>query len=107
MYSCWARGRVWTTTAKSRSLAGLGMTRRARGHRAGGSEDPPLQLGTRRGTDGRRGEECGSGDRRQTQRGTVLGAIGGHGSLQKERLDFGIFGEPRGGEAQFRTERVY
>jgi hypothetical protein len=26
-----------------------------------------------------------------TQRGTVLGAIGGHGSLQKERLDFGIF----------------
>ncbi len=43
----------------------------------------------------------------RTQRGTVLGAIGGHGSLQKERLDFGIFGEPRGGEAQFRTERVY
>ena len=28
----------------------------------------------------------------RTQRGTVLGAIGGHGSLQKERLDFGIFG---------------
>jgi len=27
----------------------------------------------------------------RTQRGTVLGAIGGHGDLQKERLDFGIF----------------
>ncbi len=27
----------------------------------------------------------------RTQRGTVLGAIGGHGSLQKEGLDFGIF----------------
>jgi hypothetical protein len=25
------------------------------------------------------------------QRGTVLGAIGGHRSLQKEDLDFGIF----------------
>ncbi len=35
-----------------------------------------------------------------TQRGTVLGAIG-HGSLQKERLDLGFFGEPRGGEAHF------
>src|SRR5229473_8077316 len=31
----------------------------------------------------------GKGER--TQRGTVLGVIGGHGSLQKERLDFGIF----------------
>ncbi len=36
-----------------------------------------------------------------TQRGTVLGAIGGHGSLQKERLDLGFLGEPRGGEAHF------
>ncbi len=36
----------------------------------------------------------------RTQRGTVLGAIG-HGSLQKEDLDFGIFGEPRGSEAHF------
>ena len=26
-----------------------------------------------------------------TQRGTVLAAMGGHGSLQKERLDFGIY----------------
>jgi hypothetical protein len=43
----------------------------------------------------------------RTQRGTVLGAIGGHGSLQKERLDFGIFGEFRGSETHFRTERVY
>jgi hypothetical protein len=35
----------------------------------------------------------------RTQRGTVLGAIGGHGSFQKER--FGILGESRGGEAHF------
>jgi len=39
----------------------------------------------------------GKGER--TQRGTVLGASGGHGSLQKERLDLGFLGEPRGGEA--------
>ena len=32
----------------------------------------------------------GKGER--TQRGTVLGAIGGHGSLQKERLDLGFLG---------------
>ena len=37
----------------------------------------------------------------RTQRVTVLGAIGGHGSLQKERLDLGFFGEPRGGETHF------
>jgi len=37
----------------------------------------------------------------RTQRGTVLGASGGHGSLQKERLDLGFLGEPRGGEAHF------
>jgi len=37
----------------------------------------------------------------RTQRGTVLGAIGGHGSLQKERLDLGFFGESRGGETHF------
>ena len=30
--------------------------------------------------------------RERTQRGTARGAIGGHGSLQKERLDFGISG---------------
>jgi hypothetical protein len=46
----------------------------------------------------------GKGER--TQRGTIVGAIGGHRSLQKEDLDFGIFGktifgQPRGGEAQF------
>src|SRR5260370_30655709 len=46
----------------------------------------------------------GKGER--TQRGTVLGAIGGHGSLQKERLDLGFLGEPRGGEAHFRTKIV-
>jgi len=39
----------------------------------------------------------GKGER--AQRGTVLGAMGGHGSLQKERL--GIFGESRGGEAHY------
>ena len=37
----------------------------------------------------------------RTQRGTILGAIGGHGSLQKERLDLGFFGEPRGSETHF------
>jgi hypothetical protein len=37
----------------------------------------------------------------RTHRETVLGAIGGHGSLQKERLDFGIFAESRGGETHF------
>jgi hypothetical protein len=41
------------------------------------------------------------GEHESTQRGTVLGAIGGHGSLQKEDLDFGIFEEPRGNEAHF------
>ena len=42
----------------------------------------------------------------RTLRGTVLGAIGGHGSLQKERLDLGFLGEPRGGEAHFSTKIV-
>src|SRR4029077_12652218 len=37
----------------------------------------------------------------RTQIGTVLGVIGGHGSLQKERLDFGILWEPRGSETHF------
>ncbi len=42
------------------------------------------------------------GKSESTQRGTVLGAIGGHGSLQKERLDFGFIGEEsRGGETHF------
>ena len=44
---------------------------------------------------------AGVGNTEGTQRGTVLGAIGGHGSLQKERLDLGLFGEPRGGETHF------
>ena len=35
----------------------------------------------------------------------VDGAIGGHGSLQKER--FGILGESREGEAHYRTRKVY
>ena len=39
----------------------------------------------------------GKGER--TQRGTDVGAMGGHGSLQKEDLILGFCGEPRGGEA--------
>jgi hypothetical protein len=36
----------------------------------------------------------------RTQRGTVLGAIGGHGSSPERKIRFGVFvGEPRGGEA--------
>jgi hypothetical protein len=31
------------------------------------------------------------GELESTQRDTIVGAIGGHGSLQKEDLDFGIF----------------
>src|SRR5216683_3431559 len=38
-----------------------------------------------------------------TQRGTVLGAISGHGSLQKERLDLGFLGSLA--EARRTTER--
>ena len=100
------------------------MTRGARGHRAGGSEDPPLQptgveraeVGMGRGFSLESGGKTaalqsaavaavGKGER--TQRGTVLGAIGGHGSLQKERLDLGFLGDPRGGEAHFRTKTLY
>jgi hypothetical protein len=73
------------------------MTPGARGHRAGGSEDPPLQLtgGARavvrmRGPGSAALAAISKGER--TQRGTVLGAIGGHGSLQKERLDLGFLG---------------
>ena len=65
------------------------MTQGARGHRAGGSEDPPLQLaGVERAEVRMRGPgsaalaAIGKGER--TQRGTALGAIGGHGDLQKE-----------------------
>ena len=45
------------TLAKSRSLAALVMTEGARGHRTGGSEDPPLQVAerTRYGWPTRRG----------------------------------------------------
>ena len=74
------------------------------GHRAGGSEDPPLQLkGAEIGMAGlARNAAVAAVDKGEgTQRGTVLGAIGGHGSLQKERLDLGFLGEPRGGEAHF------
>jgi hypothetical protein len=74
MYSSCARCRVWAQPAKSRSL--------------GWARD---DIGALAAVD--KGE--------RTQRGTVVGAIGGHGSLQKEILDLGFFGEPRGGEAHF------
>jgi hypothetical protein len=66
----------------------------------------PCERGTRRGTDvvdAARNAAVAAVDKgERTQRGAVVGAIGGHGSLQKERLDFGIFGgEPRGGETHF------
>ncbi len=84
-------------TRSESAIATLGMTPGARGHRAGGSEDPPLQLtgGTRaearmRGPGSAALAAIGKGER--TQRGTVLGAMGGHGSLQKERLDLGFLG---------------
>src|SRR5260370_6797347 len=41
------------------------------------------------------------GESESAQRGTVLGAIGGHGNLQKESLHSGFFGESRGSEAHF------
>jgi hypothetical protein len=34
-------------------------------------------------------------------------AMGGHGSLQKERFDLGFSGEPRRGEAHFLTGIFY
>jgi len=40
-----------------------------------------------------------------TQRGTVVGAIGGHGSLQKERLDLGFLGSLA--EARRTSEQEY
>ncbi len=46
---------------------------------------------------------AGIGKGERTQRGTVLGAIGGHGSLQKERLDLGFLGSLA--EARRTTER--
>jgi hypothetical protein len=91
------------TTAKSRSLAALGMTQGARGHRAGGSEDPPLQLvGLERAEVRMASAEwnaavAGVDKGERTQRGTVLGAIGGH---------LGFFGESRSGEAHYRTKIV-
>ena len=47
----------------------------------------------------RRAAAAAIGERERTQGRAVLGVIGGHGSLQKER--FGILGEPRGSEAHF------
>ena len=109
IYSSWARcrvcTRVWPRYSGEKQIPRCPRDDTgARGHRAGGSEDPPLQL---------KGAEIGMAElagnaavaaidkHERTQRGTVLGAIGGHGSLQKERLDFGIFGESRGGETHF------
>src|SRR5260370_29949850 len=104
MYSCWARGRVCTrvwprysrekqipcNARDSRKAACLGRralqnTGCARGHRAGGSEDPPLQIvegaEIRMGGPGRAAlAALGKGERKQ--RGNGLGAIGGNGKLQ-------------------------
>jgi len=65
------------------------MTQGARGHRAGGSEDPPLQFaGVERAEIGMVGAAWNAAasaidEGERTQIGTILGAIG-HGSLQKE-----------------------
>ncbi len=91
-----AKARPYNTLRRRRTAGE--KTRSARGHRAGGSEDPPLQLTGVEGAEIRMAGLSGSaavlavGKGERTQRGTVVGAIGGHGSLQKERLDFGIFG---------------
>jgi hypothetical protein len=37
----------------------------------------------------------------RTQIGTVLGAVGGHGSSPERKIRFWIFGESRGGETYF------
>ncbi len=66
------------------------MTPGARGHRAGGSEDLPLQLPGVEGAEIRMVVAAGNAavaavdKHERTQRGTVLGAIGGHGDLQKD-----------------------
>ncbi len=79
------------------------MTQGARGHRAGGSEDPPLQLvdGAEVGMAGTPGNAAlaavDKGER--TQRGTVLGATWKFS--RKKILILGFLGEPRGGEAYF------
>jgi len=66
---------------------------------AGGLASKGLVHPCRRGTPQRYGwpswRECGSGgvdEHERTQRGAVLGAIGGLEVLQKERLDFGFLG---------------
>src|SRR6266852_3799064 len=106
---CWERGRactrVWPRYSGKKQIPRCPRDDTgARGHRAGRSEDPPLQLkGAEIGMAGlARNAAVAAVDKGEgTQRGTVLGAIGGHGSLQKERLDLGFLGEPRGGEAHF------
>src|SRR5467141_1808676 len=97
MYSCWARGRICTTTAKSRALAALGMTQALAAIALAGLKTRHYNLRVERAQIGM-AELAGNAavaavdKHERTQRGTVLGAIGGHGDLQKERLDFGIFG---------------
>ena len=79
--------------ASGHIAAGIG----ARGHRAGGSRDPPLQLPGVERAEMRMAVATGStaqaaiGNGERTQRGTVLGAIGGHGKSPERKIRFGIF----------------
>jgi hypothetical protein len=77
-----------------RRAQGLGP--HARGSRAGGSKDPPLQLAER--AEVRMADpagECGTGGHR---RRWPLERLVDMESREK-KIRFGIFGEPRGGEA--------
>src|SRR6202158_4632574 len=98
LYSCWARGRVWDYNGERQrprcSRDGTGALAAIAGlktrHYNGEKQVPrlPAQAGCARDDAGAGGRGKGEG----TQRGTVLGAIVGHGSLQKERLDLGFVG---------------
>jgi hypothetical protein len=103
MYSSWARCRVWTKV-----LAEIGEGSRARKkiyHKGHG--DRSTERTESYGAALQSAAVAAGGKGKGTQRGTVLGAIGGHGSLQKKDSILGFFVEPRGGEAHFRTTRVY
>ncbi len=113
MYSCWARGRactrVWPRTlSDSGEEASEGGAEIAGGQKAAGKVIGDVLAGglaskglcVLAGVEGAEIRVVGAAgnaavaavDKGEgTQRGTVVGAIG-HGSLQKERLDFGIFG---------------
>src|SRR5260370_22454390 len=92
MYSCWARCRVWTKV-----LAEIGEGRERIYHRGHGDQSTERTESYCAALQSAAMAAVGKGE--GTQRGTALGAIGGHGSLQKEGLDFGFFGEPRGSKA--------